>query len=363
MFTSLKELPEGRNWTLDELNERKVQLLIPVIIFISIAMVVGIIGNALVLYINIFVFKMGTSTHRYFIVFLALADASFCMICDPFLIWILYHPYTFTNTLACKSLRAFTYFNALVSVLVLSVIALDRYRRICRPNGNKFSIPRTKFIFGIIAILSFIFSIPAFILYGPNTVQTGVPNITGTQCFPDDLYKDTMFPNGYYLFLYTVFIIVTISMSVLYTLIWYQIRKHKNPIMARSLYHSTKHNALYNTMESNAAELFSCSINMHNPGKCIIVGNKPNKPELLSNRVKTIRVSKMLLVVTAFFVLSFAPFLSLGLLTFFDEQVIEDLDNTSTMIYHLFWSSFEINFMINPFIYGAMDKRFREECD
>ncbi|KAL3890835.1 hypothetical protein ACJMK2_003110 [Sinanodonta woodiana] len=142
MFTPLKDLPVGKNWTLDELNERKVQMLIPVIAYISIAMVFGTFGNALVLYINIFFLKLRNSTHRHFIVFLALADITFCMIGDPFIIGVLTHPYKFTNVLACKSIRAFTYCNAVISVLVLFVIAFDRYRRICRPKGKQFSIKK-----------------------------------------------------------------------------------------------------------------------------------------------------------------------------------------------------------------------------
>ncbi|KAK3602084.1 hypothetical protein CHS0354_014259, partial [Potamilus streckersoni] len=45
MYTSLKDLPEGKNWTLDELNDKEVQLLIPVILFISISLAVGTAGK------------------------------------------------------------------------------------------------------------------------------------------------------------------------------------------------------------------------------------------------------------------------------------------------------------------------------
>ncbi|KAK3602077.1 hypothetical protein CHS0354_014252 [Potamilus streckersoni] len=374
MFTPLKDLPEGKNWTLTELNDREVQLLLPVIIFISFTMVVGIAGNALVLYIHVTAFKLEFSTHRYFITFLALADITFCMICDPFIIGVLTHPYTFTDEDACKSLRAFTYFNILVSILVLSVIAIDRYKRICRPYGNQFSKRGIITIFGIIVFISFIFSIPCFILYGRNTVETGVANITGIQCFPDDMYKDTLFPYTYVIFLYAVFIILTATISVFYMLVWRQIRKHKHSLKAQAFFPAIKRNTSSCTGETNGVELvsgptklfqniiFDDVTKVDDPEKCTTECNKTNKPKKQAESTKHIRVSKMLFAVTAFFVLSFAPFLSLELLTLFDERLIEDLDNTSTVFYQLFWRTFAIHFMVNPFIYGVMDRRFRMEC-
>ncbi|KAL3890742.1 hypothetical protein ACJMK2_003020 [Sinanodonta woodiana] len=317
MFTPLKDLPEGKNWTLDELNDRKVHLLIPVIIFISIAMVIGTIGNALVLYVNILVLKLRNSTHRYFIIFLALADITFCMIGDPFVIGVLTHPYKFTNIIACKSFRAFTYFNALVSVLVLFVIALDRYRRICRPYGNQFSIKSINAIFGIIVFISIILSIPCFIMYGKNTVETGIANITGISCFPDDIHKNTTFPIGYSMFFYSIFIVLTVSMCVLYTLVWCQVRKHANSTKMLDLSYTNKPYTSTSTEERNVMEMNlertlpqtqSKVLDGKDLARCISMKTKGNIFHNHSVNAKVIRVSKTLFVVTVFFVLSFAPF-------------------------------------------------------
>ncbi|KAL3890839.1 hypothetical protein ACJMK2_003114 [Sinanodonta woodiana] len=375
MFTPLKDLPRGKNWTLDELNERKVQLLIPVIIFISIAMVVGTVGNALVLYVNIFFLKLRNSTHRHFIVFLALADITFCMIGDPFMIGVLTHPYKFTNIIACKSIRAFTYCNAMISVLVLFVIALDRYRRICRPYGNQFSVKRINVIFGIIAFISLIISIPCFMLYGKNTVQTGIANITGISCFPDDIYINTMFPFAYNMFLHSIFIILTLSMCLFYILIWRQVRKHANSTKMLNISYTIEPNTSTSTAERNVTEtniertipqtkytVLDDLTTVKDLGRGINTESKENILSSQSVNAKSIHVSKTLFVVTAFFVVSFAPFLSLEVITFIDQELIESLDNTSIVFYQLLWRSFAINFVVNPFIYGVMDRRFRLQC-
>ncbi|KAL3890745.1 hypothetical protein ACJMK2_003023 [Sinanodonta woodiana] len=375
MFTPLKDISPDRNWTLDELNDKEVQLLVPVIVFIAVAMVIGLVGNILVLKVNSRIIKVGNCTYRYFIIMLASVDIIFCLIGDPFIIGVLTHPYNFTNTLACKCLRTFSNFNVLVSSLVLSVIALDRYKRICRPEGHQFSERTIKYIFGIIVCISLVFSIPTFILYGRNTVQTGYANITGIQCFPDDIYKDTLFPNVYTMFLGTMFIILTASISVFYILIWRKVKIHVQSMKTSVLQRSAQQKVKCIKMETKSTETYTIKtmsqIQNTMPGVRQILcepekneskENKRNKELYMAERAKTIRVSKMLFVVTAFFVLSFAPFIALELLTFFDEYFIENLDNTSTMFYQLFWRTFSINFMVNPFIYGVMDKRFRMEC-
>ncbi|KAL3890744.1 hypothetical protein ACJMK2_003022 [Sinanodonta woodiana] len=375
MFIPLKDLPEGKNWTLDELNERQVQLLNPVIIFISIAMVFGTVGNALVIYVNIFFLKLRKSTQRYLIIFLALADITFCILIDPFMIGDLTHPYKFTNIIACKCFRAFIYFNGLVSVLILFVIALDRYRKICRPYGNQFSIKSINVICGIIVLISFVFSIPSFIMYGKNTVQTGIANITGISCFPDDIYINTMFPFAYNMFLYSVFIILTVSMCLFYILVWRQVRKHAHSTKILDLSYTNEPNISTSPAERNVTEtnlertipqtklaVLDNLTTVKRLGICINVESKENLFNNQSVNVNSIHVFKTLFAVTVFFVLSFAPFLSLEVITFIDKEIIESLDNTSTVFYQLVWRSFAINFMVNPFIYGVMDRRFRLEC-
>ncbi|KAK3602081.1 hypothetical protein CHS0354_014256 [Potamilus streckersoni] len=353
MYTPLKDLPEGKNWTLNELNDREVQLLIPVILFISISMAVGTAGNAFVLYVNIVVLKLRNSTHKYFINSLALVDTAFCLITSPIIIADLSHPYTFTNIPACKSLCAFGTSTAMASVFILFVIALDRYRRICKPHGNQFSLKSMKYIFGIIAVLCCVVSIPRVILYGKNTVQTGFANITGISCFPDDMYKDTVFPNVYNGFLTVVFVILTALMSIFYILIWRQIWKNKHPIQT-NIVSDTNDRQIHCITSKNPT-------GSNRPGKNIKEENKGNKNKNHTVTTKNIRSFKILFVVTTIFILSFAPFLILELLSYLDEHFIENLDNTSTVFYQIFIRTYAINFMVNPFIYGVMDRKFRTE--
>ncbi|KAL3890751.1 hypothetical protein ACJMK2_003115 [Sinanodonta woodiana] len=111
------------------------------------------------------------------------------------------------------------------------------------------------------------------------------------------------------------------------------------------------HHNVRGTTKSDA-----CTGKYARDGTIDIVSKKAN------SRTKNIRVSKILLVVTVFFVLSFTPFLSIELVALSDERLIENLDNTSTVLYQLFWRSYAINFVVNPFIYSVMDTKFRMQC-
>ncbi|KAK3602078.1 hypothetical protein CHS0354_014253 [Potamilus streckersoni] len=373
MFSLLKILPEGKNWTLDELNEIQVQILIPAIVFISICIVVGTVGNALVLYVNIFVIKLRNSPHRHFITFLGLSDITICMIFDTFLLMVLTHPYTLRNKLICKYFRAFNFVSNYISALTLVAIALDRYRRICRAHENQFSVRNIKCIFAIVIFFSFIISIPSFILYGKTTIKTGFPNITGSNCFIDDKFVLSWFPHVHIIFLYVTFIITAALISVFYILVWRKLIQHNQPMEIGADVSEAK--VLSCAKDTNDIVMASAKIiadthqnidtvidNAGIPGKCINTAKNIYTCKTNTLKEKTIRVSMLFFVVTAFYVFSNVPFYTLTAIAFLKENFVYDLDNTSAMFFELFWRSYAINSMVNPLIYGIMDTRFRMAC-
>lgn len=74
---------------------------------------------------------------------------------------------------------------------------------------------------------------------------------------------------------------------------------------------------------------------------------------------KTLRITRMLVVVTVVFVLSYLPHLSLMLWDMFTETY-ETLPKDN--LYQIIFYSFFLNNLINPFIYASMDLKFRGEC-
>ena len=237
MYTSVWFLPKDRNWTLEELNREQVKLLIPSLVYTSLLMVIGITGNLSVLFIYFFKFK--PSNHRCFILTLGIFDTIMCTTGMPFLIVDMVYPFMFYNILACRILRFMNYYISLVSINVLFLISLERYRKICQPLKPQLSVSLAKkCILTIVIVIGPIMSIPAFKMYGHNTVDTGVNNIKGVQCFSDDSVKDTLFPAIYNLILMFVCCVYGVGMGICYILI---ARKRLSNTKAR---HASKANLL-----------------------------------------------------------------------------------------------------------------------
>ena len=110
---------------LEELNQEEAKQYVGGIIFVTIVMIIGIIGNLHVLFV--YTFRIKPSNHRIFILSLAVLDMITCIVGMPFIIVDLRNPLTFTMVSACKVLRFVNYFICTSSALILTVIAIDRY--------------------------------------------------------------------------------------------------------------------------------------------------------------------------------------------------------------------------------------------
>ena len=104
----------------DELAER----LIGGVVFVSILMVTGCVGNLLVLLV--YMFRMKESNHRIFIVFLGLLDFLASSIAMSFTVIALREPEMLTKTPTCKLYWFANYYICSASGLTLLVIAIER---------------------------------------------------------------------------------------------------------------------------------------------------------------------------------------------------------------------------------------------
>jgi hypothetical protein len=170
------------------------------IIFISVLILLGIMGNVHVIYIYYRFFT--TSTYRIFVLSLAVIDMVSCVISMPFEIsdelnpymfqdeisdghptyipfrsyrileFVLIfcrkytkpevfeisdelNPYMFQDEIACKVFRFVNFTLAITTGLMLVVIASERYRRICRPQGKQLNERESLYaLIGVVACAS-----------------------------------------------------------------------------------------------------------------------------------------------------------------------------------------------------------------
>lgn len=410
MYTSLWYLPQDKNWTLEQLNNEQVKLLIPSIAYTAFLMFIGVLGNISVLFIYFFKFK--SSNHRCFILTLGIFDTIMCTVGMPFLIADMIYPFMFYNIWACKILRFMNYYLSLVSINVLFLIAMERYRKICQPLKKQLHVNLAKkCILAIVFIIGPIMSMPAFKMYGHNTVDTGVNHIKGVQCFSDDSVRYTLFPVIYNLSLLFICGIYGTGMGLCYIQIARQrlsnVRARQRHASKAKLLRSSPTTSSTNNSDvtfnaTSCATNDSAALNVNftlgddsaacelNTSSSVSSADKKDiremkKPLHMSKsrndtrkhfikrcettsanlsdwrERKTIRITKILFVITMVYTLSVTPHFLVMITIFLKEDFLSSMGPIGASVYQIAIRSFLINAVANPIIYGCIDKKFRAE--
>ncbi|KAH9487526.1 hypothetical protein Btru_073547 [Bulinus truncatus] len=217
-------------------NAEKASVLSPAIAYTVVLMVIGTLGNPVAIYI--YGFKWQNTTTRVFLLCLAVLDLLNCVITMPTEICLMADFYYFPNGNFCMISRFVTYFINNATSAVFLFIASDRYFRICRPHGWKFSVMTAKLACAVSLCIGAVVSWPAIVLYGNKTVtlplfgrgigaaglwgnaSVGLTlNVTGIMCNVKNGYENTMGPDLFFNYLWCGFIVCVFILSIFYILI------------------------------------------------------------------------------------------------------------------------------------------------
>ena len=166
----------------------------PTIVYVSVLLLLGIPGNALVFYVY---HSWRRSPSRLVILALAVFDLVNCLFTIPTEIYFVYNIYVDPNPVLCKITRFITFSMNNASSFVLLFIAVDRFKRIYKPLKPPYSNRVTKIVIGVGFVLAFLFSWPSIILFGSYTLPIPLVNgtcLTAKTCLIDDQYKFTVYP-------------------------------------------------------------------------------------------------------------------------------------------------------------------------
>ena len=371
-----------RNPTLDELNSEEAKVYLGGVVFVSILMAIGIVGNIHVLLV--YGFRMKPSTHRIFIICLGCLDLITCCIGMPFVLVDLRRPLMFFMVSACKVLRFVNYFMCTASAWTLLLIAVDRYRKICVPLGKQMSITVAKGMCGVIMGVSLLTSWPAPVLYGHASVETTVENVTGVRCYTDDKFKDTKYQAYFNAVLILIVFGVFFVLTALYIVIGRQIMRHKSfktkvssdvqsgssdgmKISTSGTIETpiTSEDESQDKPRNFKTKWFKARLEFRNPTfssdpkteKKYVVNPKPSGKQ--TDRSK--RTTFMLFMITLVFFCSFVPHLIVKIVTFVNPNFIPNMTFGGKVVYNTFIWCFFINNMANSIIYSFCDRRFRGE--
>ncbi|XP_078132335.1 neuropeptide Y receptor Y2, like [Sander vitreus] len=314
------ELPtlvfEGVNFPEDTIKLLSVQVVL--ILAYSTIIVLGVLGNSLVIYV-IYRFKSLRTVTNFFIANLAVADLLVNTLCLPFtLVYTLQGEWKFGSTL-CFLLPYAQGLAVHVSTVTLNVIALDRHRCIVYHLETRM---RKDVCFGVIAltwVLSAVLASPLAIFreYGSFSMEPGHTIQVCTEKWPGKNTDGTVYSISMLILQY--FLPLSI-ISFAYARIWSKLRGHVSPA--------------------------------ENVG--VGSGSSAAGSERHRRRRKT---TKMLVTMVVVFGVSWLPFHAFQLATDIDSSVLDLRD------YRLLYTVFHVVAMCstfaNPLLYGWMNRNYR----
>ncbi|XP_041361665.1 D(2) dopamine receptor-like [Gigantopelta aegis] len=210
---------------LSYLDNQTLPTMIPAITYIAVLMLVGLAGNCLVL--AVYVKKFRPSTTRVFVVSLAIFDLTTCAVSLPGEILDMRFTHTFDYSVLCKFLRFNNSFTVIASGFTLIAVAIDRYRKICRPLHKQISIRTARVMVTIATCVSLTLSLPTVVLNGRSSVATKYEGVVGTDCSFDDSFKNSIFPMVYVGVFFLVFFGSLVILVVMYAFIGRTVWQHR----------------------------------------------------------------------------------------------------------------------------------------
>ncbi|XP_036365354.1 neuromedin-U receptor 2-like, partial [Octopus sinensis] len=330
---------------IEYMNSRMTDVYFPVLVYLGITMVLGTTGNVVVAYVYFYKFSE-TATHL-LIVALSVCDFVTCVVCIPLEFVMLHLSFTFRSDVMCRFIGAIVALVVINSGLIVTIIAVDRYRLICQPLKPKFTVKDSKKLIALSIITSFILCLPAAFVYSKQNRMVKECGNIGEVCSLVAYLKGNAYPLIYYVFIAVVCSSFFILIMTLYGLIGMRIR---------SLYVRQKKRAIQLLEHS---QVLTTSLNTSNNSKPFEI------PKIkVNSRKQTIRPTRtnvILFIITILWIISYFP----HLVGVFWRLFIEDFDNVASYkdqrLYHFLTFSYYINCAINPYIYGLLSEQFRIE--
>lgn len=296
----------------EEQNHDAAHQRLPTVIFLGILIVVGVIGNIIVLVV--YTKKYPSTTFKFYILSLAIIDLLTCCISMPFEIADNVLPFLFFNEIVCQVGRFLGNVFKMASAFVIVVMAIGRYKKICHPFSKSTSISQARLAFIFSMVLAVVFSWPTLLLQGIRERNLKF-NITGYDCSISSDVVHTDYPFIFSTVMFSVYAAVFIALVVLYSLVIYTLHLH---------------------VKEQEQFAFNDNIRKSNP-----------------------RITKMMIAITLAFIVCYVPNCILDAISTFKHGYVAPPSPIVLATLPLIARTFFINNVINPFIYLLGDPKFR----
>lgn len=173
---------------LQEAHYKKVMEHMSLIVILFLFAIVGIIGN--ILTIIFYGFKIKKTPTFVLILLLAIVDLIVCFLVFTTVADLCVN-IMFTSEILCKCMYFLDHWLMLSSVMILWVISIHRYRRICRPLRRQLTVKTAKVSVVATTMFSMVYCTHVFVIYKPvelniSTSDISIPYVIGHYCTNSD---------------------------------------------------------------------------------------------------------------------------------------------------------------------------------
>ena len=150
--------------TVDEINIRYANVLLPLATILGVFFVLGIGGNIIVLCVFSLSGEYKPNNFKKFVICIAIIDLLTCILNIPAEILKTHYFFSLPSVLHCKVKCFFNILGMTSSANVFMVFSVDRYRKICQPFKKQLTTRLVIACIIAVIVFSLVTSLPAFFL-------------------------------------------------------------------------------------------------------------------------------------------------------------------------------------------------------
>ncbi|XP_052224370.1 neuropeptide FF receptor 2-like [Dreissena polymorpha] len=216
--------------SLDDLNSRYADALLPLTITFGVFTFTGFFGNLLILVVFSLSREYRGNNFKAFVLTLAVIDLITCVTLIPAEMVKQRNYFAFEHVVPCKLKCFFNVFGASSSCNALLVISVDRYRKVVQPFKKQLT-PKlaVKLLIGVAIVFPLFLAIPSAVMCGINTttmVNTYGTNTTINICQTEELFETSVWRNIYKSILLIMLGGISLSYLILYAFVMRAAAKH-----------------------------------------------------------------------------------------------------------------------------------------
>ena len=192
--------------------------------------------------------------------------------------------------------------------------------------------------------------------------MTSYPNINGTRCYEENRFRGTKYMAYFNALLILIFFAAFIILVVLYALIWRRIKTMK--VKKANKYRTEAETSMATVTTSTVETTWYTGDDSSRDDTSVRADGAKNgncDAHKDHNAQSASRTTIMFFLITAVFLTSYFPHLTLKIITFMNKSFVPNMSFGALVTYNTFIWCFFINNMANAFIYGFFDRRFRAE--